>query len=150
MRRGLYRPIGSSQAVPLASDPVYSAAMQASTTRPRRTPLIATLLTIIALLSGGSFLAEAKRARKAPAADTADCKKDTDCVVVPDDCCSCNQGGKQHAIPKKEKEAYEKARKKRCGGTACTEMMSEDQSCSKHAFCGAGICELEDPPAKAP
>lgn len=149
MRRGLYRPIGSSQAVPLASDPVYSAAMQASTTKPRRTPLIATLLTVIALLSGGSFLAEAKRVRKAPP-DTADCKKDTDCVVVPDDCCSCNQGGKQHAIPKKEKDAYEKARKKRCGGTACAEMMSEDASCSKHAFCGAGICELEDPPVKAP
>ena len=33
-------------------------------------------------------------------------------------------------------------RKKRCADAACTEMMSEDPSCSAHPFCGAGICEL--------
>jgi hypothetical protein len=63
-------------------------------------------------------------------------------VLVPDDCCPCSQGGKQHAIPKKQKETYEKERKKRCTDTACTEMMSDDPSCSQHPFCGAGICEL--------
>lgn len=108
---------------------------------------LAVLGTFFSVSLGRSFLAEAKHARKAPAAETADCKKDSDCVVVPDDCCACNQGGKQHAIPKKEKDAYEKARKKRCTGTMCTEAMSQDASCTKRAFCGAGICELEDPPA---
>ena len=93
---------------------------------------------------GVSFLAHAKgskRARKAPAS-TADCKVDKDCVLVPDDCCPCSEGGKQRAIPKKEKDAYEKDRKKRCADTACTEQMSTDPSCSQKPFCGAGICEL--------
>jgi hypothetical protein len=66
---------------------------------------------------------------------------------VPDDCCSCNEGGKQHAIPKKEQSGYEKERRKRCQGTMCTEVMSQDPSCSQRAFCGAGICELGEPPA---
>lgn len=88
--------------------------------------------------------AQARRARKAkpaPAA-TSDCKTDKDCVAVPDDCCACEQGGKQRAIPKKQKDGYEKERKKRCAKTECIEMMSQDPSCSQHAFCGAGICEL--------
>jgi hypothetical protein len=93
------------------------------------------------------FLAQAKgskRARtskKAPAS-TDDCKTDKDCVLVADDCCPCSQGGKQRAIPKKERESYEKDRKKRCADTACTEQMSTDPSCSQKPFCGAGICEL--------
>ena len=95
---------------------------------------------------GVSFLAQAKHARKAPAS-TDDCKTDKDCVLVADDCCPCAEGGKQRAIPKKEKDAYEKDRKKRCVGTACTEMVSTDPSCSQRPFCGAGICELGDAPA---
>ena len=70
-------------------------------------------------------------------------------MLVQDDCCSCNQGGKQHAIPKKDKASYEKERKKRCAGTTmCTEVMSDDPSCTEVPFCGAGICELGAPPAK--
>jgi hypothetical protein len=103
----------------------------------------------LAVLGGASFgvpfLAQAKKTHKAPAASTADCKTDKDCVVVVDDCCPCSQGGKQHAIPKKEKDAYEKDRKKRCKeDTACTEQVSADPSCSQKPFCGAGICELGD------
>jgi hypothetical protein len=95
---------------------------------------------------GAAWRAEAKRGHSAKAAPSSapDCKKDTDCVLVPDDCCSCNQGGKARAIPKKQKDAYEKERKKRCAGTECIEMMSEDPSCTQHPFCGAGICELGD------
>jgi hypothetical protein len=117
-------------------------------------------LVVLAALGAGSFgvsfLAEAakKSAKgahgKAPA-QTDDCKTDKDCVLVPDDCCPCEQGGKQRAIPKKQKDAYEKDRKKRCADTACTDMMSTDPSCSAKPFCGAGICELGDatpsPPA---
>ena len=90
---------------------------------------------------GVPFLAQAKKGKKAPAS-TADCKTDKDCVLVADDCCPCSQGGKQRAIPKKEKDTYEKDRKKRCADTACTEQMSTDPSCSQKPFCGAGICEL--------
>jgi hypothetical protein len=83
------------------------------------------------------------------AASTDDCKKDSDCAVVPDDCCPCNQGGALRALPKKQKDAYEKDRKKRCAGTLCTEVMSQDPTCVQHPFCGAGICELEDAPSPA-
>jgi hypothetical protein len=104
---------------------------------------------LFALLLGGSWLAEAKRARgkgkgTAPAS-TEDCKTDADCVLVADDCCPCSEGGKQRAIPKKDKDSYEKDRKKRCGDTACTEMVSTDPSCSQTPTCGAGLCELGEP-----
>jgi hypothetical protein len=102
---------------------------------------------VIALL--GSSGAEAKRHAKAPAASADDCKKDADCVAVVDDCCPCSQGGKQRAIPKKDKATYDKDRKKRCDGTACTDVMSQDATCAQRAFCAAGICELGDAPADA-
>jgi hypothetical protein len=111
--------------------------------------MFVTLVALGAASFGVSFLAEAKHARKAPAS-TDDCKTDKDCVLVADDCCPCAEGGKQHAIPKKGKDAYEKDRKKRCTDTACTESVSTDPSCSQRPFCGAGICELGDAPADAP
>src|SRR5579862_9041722 len=99
---------------------------------------------------GLPFLAQAKKGKKVPASSE-DCKTDKDCVLVADDCCPCSQGGKQRAIPKKEKDSYEKDRKKRCADTACTEQVSTDPSCSQKPFCGAGICELggDDAPADA-
>lgn len=113
-----------------------------------RFALLTAFVLVAALL--GSWRAEAKRGRgKAPAASAADCKKDADCVAVVDDCCPCSEGGKQHAIPKKDKTGYEKDRHKRCEGTACTEVMSQDASCAQRPFCAAGICELGDPPADA-
>jgi hypothetical protein len=109
-------------------------------------------LVIVAILGGAtvgvSMLAEAKRgggASKRAPADNRDCKVDHDCVIVADDCCPCSQGGKARAIPKKQKDTYEKDRKKRCAETACTEMMSDDLSCTQVPFCGAGICELGEP-----
>src|SRR6266404_4305834 len=65
------------------------------------------------------------------AAGSVDCKKDTDCVAVVDDCCPCSEGGKQRAIPKKDQAGYEKDRRKRCEGTACTEVMSQDATCEQ-------------------
>jgi len=116
--------------------------------RARRALVVASTFAavIVAMILGLSLGAQAKHARKPKAepASSADCKTDKDCVVVPDDCCSCNQGGKQRAIPKKQKDTYEKDRKKRCADTQCMEMISQDPSCSQHAFCGAGICELGD------
>ena len=112
-------------------------------------------LVLVAILGGAtlgvSMLAEAKKgggAKRAPA-DNRDCKTDHDCVIVADDCCPCSEGGKARAIPKKQKETYEKDRKKRCAETACTQMMSDDLSCTQVPFCGAGICELGEPPGAA-
>jgi hypothetical protein len=106
----------------------------------------AAFLTNVALAAflGGALSAEAKKGGgkgKAPAGGAA-CKSDNDCTTAPDDCCSCNEGGKQRAIPRKELAAYEKDRRKRCAGTMCTEAMSNDPSCSLRAVCLAGICEL--------
>jgi hypothetical protein len=106
------------------------------------------IAVLLVLACGAGFLgargAEAKKGHgKAPAA-TADCKKDVDCVAVIDDCCPCSQGGKQRAIPKKDQSSYEKDRRKRCEGTACTEVMSQDPTCAQKPFCAAGICELSD------
>jgi hypothetical protein len=106
----------------------------------------------VPFLSTLPSVAQAKKGKKAPAS-SADCKTDKDCVLVPDDCCPCSEGGKQRAIPKKEKDSYEKERHKRCADTACTESMSNDPSCSQTPFCGAGICELgggDAPAADAP
>jgi hypothetical protein len=98
--------------------------------------MLVALLTVV-------FVAEAKKGHaKAAPTSTADCKTDADCVAVSDDCCPCSQGGKQHAIPKKDRAAYEKDLKKRCTDTACTEVMSEDPTCTQKPFCAAGICEL--------
>jgi hypothetical protein len=110
------------------------------------------LIVVAALAFGAGVLgardAEAKHAKsKAPAAETADCKKDADCVAVVDDCCPCSQGGKQRAIPKKDQASYEKDRRKRCEGTVCTEVMSQDATCEQKPFCAAGICELQDAPS---
>jgi hypothetical protein len=105
------------------------------------------LLTLAGALLVGAPTADAKKGRgKAPAA-SADCKTDADCVAVDDDCCSCNEGGKRRAIPKKQRAAYEKELRKRCQGTMCTEVMSQDATCSQRATCNAGICELGDAPA---
>ncbi len=102
------------------------------------------LIVLGAASFGAPFLAQAKRSKhaKTTPASTVDCKTDKDCVLVPEDCCPCSEGGKQRAIPKKDKQSYEKDRKKRCADTACTEAVSTDPTCSQSAFCGAGICEL--------
>ena len=121
----------------------------------RRARLFAVLAVVSGVSFGFSFFAhhaEAKKAKgkSAAAASTDECKTDKDCVLVPDECCPCSQGGKQRAIPKKQKDSYEKERKKRCGETACIEAVSTDPSCSQRPFCGAGICELGDAPSDAP
>ena len=129
-------------------------AMSSSSSTKSRFKLFVILAALGAASFGAPFLAQAKKskaAKKAPAS-TADCKTDKDCVAVPDECCPCSEGGKQHAIPKKDKESYEKDRKKRCADAACTESISNDPSCSQKPFCAAGICELTDeaaPPADA-
>src|SRR5262245_26360685 len=97
-----------------------------------RTATLRRVITFLILAGALGFVlsgnwqseAEAKAKKgggKAGAASAPDCKKDEDCVLVQDDCCSCNQGGKARVIPKKQKEAYEKDFKKRCKGTECIE-----------------------------
>jgi hypothetical protein len=111
--------------------------------------LLVTLLSLGAVTLGAVVDAQAKRGSsktKAPAAGSTECKGDADCVAVVDECCPCSQGGKQRAILKKEQASYEKDRKSRCKDQLCTEVMSQDPSCSQRPVCLAGICELGDAP----
>jgi hypothetical protein len=101
-------------------------------------------LALVAATLGANFEAHAKKGKGKAPAESAGCKTDADCVAVLDECCSCNEGGKQRALPKKEQAAYEKERRSRCKETMCTEVVSQDSSCMQHATCLAGICELAD------
>ena len=78
------------------------------------------------------------KAQSARPPTTRDCKTDKDCVRSPTTAVRAARAARQRAIPKKQKDAYEKDRKKRCADTACTEMMSTDPTCTQEPFCGAG------------
>jgi hypothetical protein len=82
------------------------------------------------------------------------CKTSADCFVVTADCCDCNHGGSLVAVGKAEHDA---AKKRKCGGVMCAEMMSNDPSCGGHAECVSGHCALSlakspsvEKPAKKP
>ena len=72
------------------------------------------------------------------------CKADSDCALVAADCCGCKGGGKQKAIPAREKASYERKRQARCADTLCTTVMSRDSSCAETAaaVCKEGQCSL--------
>ena len=71
------------------------------------------------------------------------CQVDSDCVLVPYDCCGCTGGGKQRALSKKDKAGYERARQARCAGTLCAAVMSQDPTCAAtSAVCKEGKCTL--------
>jgi hypothetical protein len=89
------------------------------------------------LLPGVSAQGKGKKA-----VDTAECHEDTECVLVTDGCCGCSEGGKQRAIPKKAREAYEKKRQGICKKSMCPQLMSEDQSCVARAVCKEKTCAL--------
>ena len=91
------------------------------------------------ILAGGLFLAAVPGVAAAASA----CQVDSDCVLVPDDCCGCTGGGKQRALPKKDKAGFERARQARCAGTLCPAVMSQDPSCAAtSAVCKEGKCTL--------
>jgi hypothetical protein len=75
-------------------------------------------------------------------ATPAECQTDSDCTLVTDGCCGCNEGGKQRAIPTKARDGYEKKRKSICRKTMCPQLMSEHPSCEGHAVCKEGTCGL--------
>ena len=91
------------------------------------------------ILAGGLFLAAVPGVAAAASA----CQVDSDCVLVPDDCCGCTGGGKQRALPRKDKDGFERARQARCADTLCPAVMSQDPSCAAtSAVCKEGKCTL--------
>ena len=92
----------------------------------------------VGVVAGAPAEGKAKKA----AADTAECHEDTDCVLVTDGCCGCNEGGKQKAIPKRARDNYEKKRHAICKKTMCPQLMSEHQTCEARAVCKEKACAL--------
>lgn len=92
-------------------------------------------LVVGALLAAGG--GAGKRERR-----TAECQKDADCVLVPDGCCGCHEGGKQRAIPARARAAHERKRQETCRETLCPAVMSQHASCEAQAVCKEGTCAL--------
>jgi hypothetical protein len=96
------------------------------------------LVVTAAMLPAGAGLSGAAGKAANPA-----CRVNAECVLVAEDCCGCTGGGKQKAIPRKDKDSYERARQARCAGTLCPAIMSQDRSCSaSFAICKEGQCTL--------
>jgi hypothetical protein len=96
----------------------------------------------VAIVTAGLVLALASGAAAKKGAAAA-CKVDSDCFLVPDDCCGCTGGGKQKALSKKDRAGSERARQARCADTLCAEVMSQDPSCTATAaICKEGKCTL--------
>ncbi|MEI6805635.1 MAG: hypothetical protein WCK49_03910 [Myxococcaceae bacterium] len=65
-----------------------------------------------------------------------ECEKNSDCVLRPAKCCSCNQGGKLKAFAKNMPMPD-------CADQMCAQMISKDKSCqAKRAVCLKQRCEL--------
>jgi hypothetical protein len=86
--------------------------------------------------------AGAEAPQPAAPAGPPECKKPADCEVIPVECCGCNAGGAQMAVPKARVAALKKERAKKCKGTVCAQMMSQDPSCLQVPTCKDGRCVL--------
>jgi hypothetical protein len=71
-----------------------------------------------------------------------ECKRATDCVLEPLDCCDCANGGRQHAVPKKQLAKIKAERVKRCKNAMCTMMLSTDPTCGQQPDCVEGACVM--------
>jgi hypothetical protein len=110
---------------------------------PVRVAVLFAVAGLSALLGAGGVDGAPRKAKSPARGAAAECQADTECVLAPDGCCGCNEGGKQRALPARARDAYEKKRKAVCRNSACPALMSEDASCvSGHPVCTAGKCTL--------
>jgi hypothetical protein len=70
-----------------------------------------------------------------------ECKKADDCAAVPEECCTCAQGGKLRAVPKAAAAKIASDCKK--AQMMCAQVMSSDPSCTMKPACVAGRCTLQ-------
>lgn len=85
-----------------------------------------------------------KAALGARAQSPLSCASDADCVIVPDGCCGCANGGKQKAVAKRDEAKVLAARRTSCKDVMCTMMVSSDPTCGKRATCLEGECAMRD------
>lgn len=70
------------------------------------------------------------------------CQHDSDCMAIKENCCGCNQGGKQKAIAKINKNIWTRYLDARCGDMMCMQIISHHPSCSQLPACINGHCQL--------
>lgn len=71
------------------------------------------------------------------------CQNDSDCMTMKENCCGCNQGGKQKAIAKINKNMWTRYLDARCVDIMCMQIISHDLSCSQFPACINGHCQLK-------
>ena len=72
------------------------------------------------------------------------CKDNSECVIVQNGCCDCNNNGKVIPINKNYQDYWNKNLKELCGGIGCYPFISEDISCSfNEAKCIYNQCVFE-------
>jgi hypothetical protein len=70
------------------------------------------------------------------------CVADTDCDIVPKECCPCNHGGKVIAVAKNMRQ-HTKFESGACKDRVCPMFISKDPSCKASGVkCVAGKCQL--------
>ena len=74
----------------------------------------------------------------------AECIGDADCVIIPDGCCDCANGGKEHAVAKRDEAKLRASQRASCKDVMCAMMMSTDRTCGKRPACEAGACAMRD------
>jgi hypothetical protein len=87
-------------------------------------------------------VAEKKTATKSET--PAQCASDADCVIIPDGCCDCANGGKEHAVAKRDEAKLRAAQRASCKDVMCTMMMSTDPTCGKRPVCVDSACTMRN------
>ena len=71
------------------------------------------------------------------------CFADSDCIVVQNDCCGCNSGGKNKAIAGNYKDIWDRELGDKCKQIGCLSVLSQDISCFSNPVCENDLCTLK-------
>ncbi|MFH1445528.1 MAG: hypothetical protein ABIF08_03550 [Nanoarchaeota archaeon] len=70
------------------------------------------------------------------------CTLDSDCISVPDGCCTCSSGGKATSINKNYEKEHIDSRYVDCLGTMCPMIISDDPTCFATPKCVENECTV--------
>ncbi|MFH1445593.1 MAG: hypothetical protein ABIF08_03880 [Nanoarchaeota archaeon] len=74
--------------------------------------------------------------------DFKQCDSDSDCISVPDGCCTCSNGGKATSINKALEKQYIDSRHAKCLGIMCPMIISSDPTCFAKPKCIENQCTI--------
>lgn len=70
------------------------------------------------------------------------CQSDSDCTIVPADCCGCNAGGENTAININYREQWSEKLADECKNVFCPQVMSDHWTCFAGVECKNNVCTL--------